>query len=164
VVRILNVLPFLPLVGRAPMYGRLLLALATDPRVPASRKALLGLAAAYLVSPFDLLPDRIPLLGGLDDLAVMVLAVDVFLEGLPPELIDEKLAELGIPARELEKDLQRVRRMVPGPVRAAAARLPEAIDGVTTFAAERGLDRRLRKMLRNAAGARTARRLEEHPA
>ena len=50
-LRILNFLPFLPLAGRAPMYARLLWALATDPRVPVTRKALLGLAGAYIVSP-----------------------------------------------------------------------------------------------------------------
>ena len=38
-----------------------------------------------------------PLFGGLDDVLVVVLAVDAFLAGLPPELIDEKLDELGIP-------------------------------------------------------------------
>ena len=93
--RTLNLLPFLPLAGRAPMYGRLLWALATDPRVPVARKALLGLAGAYIVSPIDLIPDRIPFVGAIDDVAVMVLAIDVFLDGLPETLINEKLVELG---------------------------------------------------------------------
>ena len=39
-LRVLNMLPFLPLAGRAPSYARLLWALAMDPRVPPSRKAL----------------------------------------------------------------------------------------------------------------------------
>src|SRR4051812_184509 len=90
-LRVLNMLPFLPLAGRAPAYARLLLALAMDPRVPASRKALLGLAGAYIVSPIDLVPDMIPIIGAIDDVAVMVLAIDVFLEGLPRELLNEKL-------------------------------------------------------------------------
>jgi len=42
---VLNLLPFLPLAGKAPLYARLLWSLASDARVPASRKALLGLAA-----------------------------------------------------------------------------------------------------------------------
>ncbi len=65
------------------MYARLLWALASDPRVPVTRKALLGLAGAYIVSPFDLVPERVPFFGAVDDVVVMVLAIDVFLEGLP---------------------------------------------------------------------------------
>lgn len=151
--RALNLLAFIPLAPRAPLYGRLLFALATDPRVPASRKALLGLAAAYLASPIDLIPDRLPLLGALDDVAVVVLAVDLFLDGLPAGLIDEKLADLGIPRSELDEDLKRVRRAVPGPIRAAFARLPEAIEAVGMAAHRSGLDERLRQALAGGRGA-----------
>ncbi|HWH24482.1 MAG TPA: DUF1232 domain-containing protein [Candidatus Limnocylindria bacterium] len=147
VIRTLNLLAFLPLASRAPIYGRLLWALAADPRVPASRKALLGLAAAYLVSPVDLIPDRIPFIGALDDVAVVVLAVDGFLAGVPDGLIDEKLVALGVPRSELEADLDRVRKVVPRPLREAAARLPAALDGVAEFIGERGLDARLRQTI-----------------
>ena len=58
-LRILNLLPFLPLAGRAPMYARLLWALVIDPRVPVTRKMLLGFAGAYVLSPIDLIPERI---------------------------------------------------------------------------------------------------------
>ena len=142
-MRLFNLLPFLALASRGPVYGRLLLSLATDPRVPTSRKALLGLAAAYLISPWDLVPERIPFVGALDDLAVVVLAVDVFLEGVPQSLIDEKLARLGLPRTELEKDLQRIRRLVPKPVRAAASRVPDALEGIASAITRSGLDRRL---------------------
>ena len=95
-LRVLNMLPFLPLAGRAPGYARLLWALGTDPRVPPSRKALLAIAGAYIVSPIDLIPDAIPIIGAIDDVAVMVLAIDVFLEGLPEDLVNEKLDDLGM--------------------------------------------------------------------
>ncbi len=171
-MRVLNLLAFLPLAPRAPLYGRLLLALAADKRVPPSRKALLGLAAAYLLSPWDLVPERVPLVGGLDDLVVVVLAVDVFLEGIPASLLDEKLAQLGVPRAELEQDLQRVRRTVPRPVRAAVARIPDAIDGLATVSRRSGLERRLREWLAAAeeqrASAEARRRkkqtMEEQPA
>src|SRR3954451_18201769 len=84
----LHLLPVLPLAGRAPSYARLLWALATDPRVPPSRKALLGIAGAYIVSPIDLIPEAIPIVGAIDDVVVMVLAIDIFLEGLPKELVN----------------------------------------------------------------------------
>lgn len=143
-LRILNLLPFLPLAGKAPLYTRLLWSLATDARVPASRKALLGLAGAYIVSPLDLVPEWIPIVGAVDDVAVMVLAIDVFLEGLPEGLVAEKLVELGIPPSELEDDLARVRRMVPRPVRALAARVPGLLDRIFERINESGVDRQLR--------------------
>jgi uncharacterized membrane protein YkvA (DUF1232 family) len=48
--------------------------LALDPRVPWRDKVLAGFAAAYLVSPIDLVPDFIPGLGQADDLVVAVWA------------------------------------------------------------------------------------------
>lgn len=49
--------------------------LTVDPRVPPRAKLLAGLAVAYLVSPFDLVPDFVPVLGQADDLGLAVLAV-----------------------------------------------------------------------------------------
>ena len=51
---VLSFWPFMPIVARAPLYGRLLVALMLDRRVPASRKLLIGVAVAYVVSPIDL--------------------------------------------------------------------------------------------------------------
>jgi len=132
-LRVLNLLPFLPLAGRAPLYGRLLWALVSDTRVPMSHKAVLGLAGIYIVSPLDLIPEGIPFLGALDDVAIMVLAIDIFLEGLPEGLVAEKLVQLGIPPSELESDLARVRKLVPRPVRALADRIPELIERVQRY-------------------------------
>ena len=53
----------------------------------------------YLVVGRDLIPDDIPIIGGLDDLVVVVLAVDLFLDGVPAELLEEKLDELASTAR-----------------------------------------------------------------
>jgi uncharacterized membrane protein YkvA (DUF1232 family) len=152
-MRALNLLAFLPLASKAPLYGRLLLALVADSRVPPARKAMLAVAAAYVVSPFDLVPERIPLLGAIDDVAVVVLAVDAFLEGMPEGLVREKLDELGIDEQELQADLERVRRTVPGPLRRVVARIPDAIDGIATFASERGLDGRLRRLMTEGRNA-----------
>jgi len=169
-LRLLNLLAFLPVAPRVPLYGRLLLTLATDPRVPASRKAVLALAAAYVASPWDLVPDALPLVGGLDDVVVVVLAVDVFLAGVPPRVLDEKLVELGVARAELDKDLESIRRAVPKPLRAAAERIPDALDGLAAVARRSGLERRLRAaiMARPAARPTTGRRrrasTEEMPA
>ncbi len=65
---VLSLWPFLPIAPRAPLYGRLVLELARSTAAcRASRKAILGLAAAYVVSPIDLIPDFIPVISRFDD-------------------------------------------------------------------------------------------------
>jgi uncharacterized membrane protein YkvA (DUF1232 family) len=49
--------------------------LARDPRVPRRAKVVLALAAVWLVSPIDLLPEFLPVLGPLDDAVVAALAL-----------------------------------------------------------------------------------------
>jgi uncharacterized membrane protein YkvA (DUF1232 family) len=125
--RALGIMAFLPLASRAPIYARLIFALVLDERMPASRKALLAGAAGYLVIGRDLIPDDIPILGGLDDLVIVVLAVDLFLDGVPSELLSEKLTELGIDRVAFDQDMARVRRLTPGPVRKTLRRIPGAV-------------------------------------
>jgi uncharacterized membrane protein YkvA (DUF1232 family) len=134
--RSLGLLAFLPIAGRAPQYGRLVWALVTDERTPGPRKALLAGALGYLILGRDLVPDDIPILGGLDDLVVVVLAVDLFLDGVPRDLLEEKLDELGIERGAFDRDVAQIRRLTPGPVRRAVRRLP----GMAEVAAD-ALDR-----------------------
>jgi uncharacterized membrane protein YkvA (DUF1232 family) len=117
----------LPLASRAPIYGRLLWELIRDERTPAGRKAMLVAALGYLLVGRDLGPDAVPVLGGIDDLVVVVLAVDVFLDGVPDELLDEKLDELGIDRRVFHDDIGSIRRFTPGPVRRMMRRVPGAV-------------------------------------
>ena len=119
--------PFLPIVTRAPLYGRLIVELLIDGRVPWPRKAALGLAAAYVMSPIDIVPDFIPFVSRLDDVLVVIIALDLLLEGVPRDLLIEKMYVLGIDGRELERDMESVRRFLPRPVRAFARRLPALI-------------------------------------
>ena len=124
--RLLGWASLLPLASRAPVYGRLFWELIRDDRTPAGRKALLAGALGYLVLGRDLVPDHLPLIGGLDDLVVVVLAVDVFLDGVPGDLLDEKLDALGIDRRAFLEDVARIRRFTPGPVRRIMRRAPGA--------------------------------------
>jgi uncharacterized membrane protein YkvA (DUF1232 family) len=125
--RALGVMAFLPLASRAPIYSRLIFALIVDDRMPANRKALLAAAAGYLLVGRDLVPDDVPILGGLDDLIVVVLAVDLFLEGVPNDLLAEKLKELGIERAAYDEDMAKVRRLTPGPVRKTIRRIPDLV-------------------------------------
>jgi uncharacterized membrane protein YkvA (DUF1232 family) len=72
-----------------PQIARLLWKLATDPRVAVRHKVVLGGAAAYLLAPFDIIPDRVPGLGQLDDFAVVVSALDIVLNRTPSEIVHE---------------------------------------------------------------------------
>lgn len=108
------------------MYSRLFWELIRDERTPVGRKALLVGALGYLVVGRDLVPDGIPVLGRLDDLVVIVLAVDVFLDGVPGEVLDEKLDELGIDQRVFHDDVASIRRFTPGPLRRMMRRMPGA--------------------------------------
>lgn len=66
---------------------------ARDPRVPWTAKALAALVAAYALSPLDLIPDFIPVLGLLDDLLLVPLGIWLTLRLLPPDLLAELRAE-----------------------------------------------------------------------
>ena len=136
VSRIVSLLAFLPVASRVPDYARLIGALVLDERKPAERKVMLGAAAGYLALGRDLVPDTVPIIGGLDDLVVVVLAVDVFLDGVPPELLQEKLDDLAIDRVAFERDVAQIRRLTPGPVRRTIRRVPGLISS-----AGRAIDR-----------------------
>ena len=134
--RFVSLLAFLPVASRVPDYARLIGALVVDERMPADRKVLLGAAAGYLVLGRDLIPDSIPVIGGLDDFVVVVLAVDLFIDGVPPELLQEKLDDLAIDRVSFDRDIAQIRRLTPGPVRRTIRRIP----GLVT-AAGRAIER-----------------------
>jgi uncharacterized membrane protein YkvA (DUF1232 family) len=142
--RALKLLAFLPVASRIPTYARLVTALVLDNRMPAGRKALLAGAAGYLAVGRDLIPDSIPLLGGVDNLVVVVLAVDLFLEGAPDELLEEKLDELGIDRASFDRDMAQIRRLTPGPVRRTIRRVPDLVGGVGDVLKQLGLGPRMR--------------------
>jgi uncharacterized membrane protein YkvA (DUF1232 family) len=145
--RALGLMAFMPLASRAPVYARLMLALLTDERTPAARKAMLAGAAGYLLVGRDLIPDNVPILGGLDDVVVVVLAVDLFLDGVPEELIDEKLAELDIDRVAYDQDIARIRRLTPSPVRKTIARIPELLGQAGAAIQSSGVGPRVRQWI-----------------
>ena len=142
--RALGLMAFMPLASRAPQYARLMLALLVDERTPVQRKAMLAGAAGYILIGRDLIPDDIPILGGLDDLVVVVLAVDLFLEGVPEELLAEKLADLQIDRAAFDQDIARIRRMTPGPVRKTLRRIPELLGQAGAAVQQSGVGPRVR--------------------
>jgi uncharacterized membrane protein YkvA (DUF1232 family) len=60
---------------------------ARDRRIPWLVRVLALLVAAYALSPIDLIPDFIPVLGYLDDLIIVPLGLMVVLRLVPPEVM-----------------------------------------------------------------------------
>lgn len=62
---------------------------AVDPRTPWYAKLAAGAVAAYALSPIDLIPDFIPVLGYLDDLIIVPLGIVLAVKLIPDALIQE---------------------------------------------------------------------------
>lgn len=59
------------------------------PRTPRAAKIILGAAIAYALSPVDLIPDFIPVLGHLDDIVILPLLLWIALMLIPRDVIQE---------------------------------------------------------------------------
>jgi len=82
---------FLALSTRAKLrFGRVLL---SDRRVPLPAKLALLLLVGYLALPFDLIPDFLPVVGQLDDIAVVVLTVAILILAVPRDRFEAALAQ-----------------------------------------------------------------------
>ena len=62
---------------------------ARDPRTPLLAKVLALIVAAYAVSPIDLIPDFIPIIGYLDDLIIVPLGIMLVVRLIPAEVMRE---------------------------------------------------------------------------
>ena len=68
--------------------------LRKDPRVPKRVKVAVAFAALWVLSPIDLIPEFLPVIGPLDDIVVVALALRYAARRIPPQaLIDAWPAE-----------------------------------------------------------------------
>ena len=74
--------------------GRLILRLLGDGRVPIWPKLIIPGTIAYVLSPIDLLSDPMLGLGQLDDIAVVLIGLKLFVELCPSEIVQEHLDNL----------------------------------------------------------------------
>ena len=63
--------------------------LRRDPRVPRRVKVAVAIAAIWVVSPIDLIPEFLPVIGPLDDIVVVALALRYAARRVPPEVLVE---------------------------------------------------------------------------
>lgn len=72
-----------------PNLGKLLYRLLRDRRVPLNRRLSMAAVGAYVASPIDLIPDFVPVLGGVDDLLVLAFAIDYLIKASPEGVVAE---------------------------------------------------------------------------
>ncbi|MDQ8700050.1 DUF1232 domain-containing protein [Hyphomicrobium sp. LHD-15] len=84
------------LARRAKRDGLALYLAARHPRVSWTVKAFAVLVAAYVLSPIDLIPDFIPVIGFLDELILLPLVVGVLVRTVDPEIMAELRAEAAV--------------------------------------------------------------------
>jgi uncharacterized membrane protein YkvA (DUF1232 family) len=80
---------------QAPLYFQLCRRLLLDKRVPKSAKAVLLGAGAFAVSPINL-PNFIPFVGLIDDIGIALFAWNYFLKQVPPDVLSEHRAAVGL--------------------------------------------------------------------
>lgn len=105
------------LLAGIPRFLLLLARLVGDARVSRADKAILVAAVAYTLAPLDLIADLLPVLGQLDDLFFLALAVDRLLTNAGPTLVR---AHWDGPDEALESlcgSIEDLARRIPAPVR-----------------------------------------------
>jgi uncharacterized membrane protein YkvA (DUF1232 family) len=80
--------------------ARLAWRLFWDQRVPLWTKLIPPVALGYVLFPLDIIPDVVPGLGQLDDVAVLLIGVKLFIELSPPDVVHEHLRALGARIKE----------------------------------------------------------------
>jgi uncharacterized membrane protein YkvA (DUF1232 family) len=113
---------------KLPTYARLVWGIMRDPRTPIGLKGMLAAALAYVVFPVDLIPDVIPILGQADDLTVLLLVLDLFIQNAPPEVRAEHMTRAKNGTADLDRDLERVRGLLGDRYDQIRDNLPELLD------------------------------------
>ncbi len=74
--------------------AKLALALLRDPRLPLAPRLLIPAVVLYLALPLDIIPDFIPVLGQLDDVLILLVALRLVLRSIPEPLLEEHISRL----------------------------------------------------------------------
>jgi len=65
-----------------------------DKRTPLTAKILIGITVGYLLSPIDLIPDFIPILGLLDDFIIVPVLITLSIKLIPPTVLNDAREQL----------------------------------------------------------------------
>jgi uncharacterized membrane protein YkvA (DUF1232 family) len=100
------------LVWKLPTYARLVWGIVRDARTPLPLKALLVAGLAYLLTPLDLIPDALPIIGQADDLTVLLIVLDLFVANAPEPVRREHMERARNGTARLDEDLGRLRELL----------------------------------------------------
>jgi uncharacterized membrane protein YkvA (DUF1232 family) len=89
-----------------PRYGKLTYCLYRDSRVPQRNKIALAAAMALILNPVVDVPLRLPIFGEMDAVALTVLAVRVFVEKAPKDVVAEHEAQIALGTSVFDQDLR----------------------------------------------------------
>ena len=96
------------LLPKAMKFARLVWRLTFDKRVSIFLRALVPIALLYVISPYDILKDRIPIIGRFDDLIILGLALLFLTKLAPPNVVDEHMDRVPESNRPEDKDPEKV--------------------------------------------------------
>ena len=116
------------LIWKLPTYARMVWGMMRDPRTPLPLKGLLAAALAYLALPIDLVPDAIPILGQADDLTILLLVLDLFIQNAPKQVRDEHAERARNGTADLDRDLARLRGVMGSRFDDISNNLPELLE------------------------------------
>ena len=89
-----------------PRYGKLTYCLYRDSRVPQRNKIALAAAMALILNPVVDVPLRLPIFGEMDAVALTVLAVRVFVEKAPKDVVAEHEEQIALGTSVFDQDLR----------------------------------------------------------
>jgi len=89
-----------------PRYGKLTYCLYRDSRVPQRNKIALAAAMALILNPVVDVPLRLPIFGEMDAVALTVLAVRVFVEKAPKNVVAEHEEQIALGTSVFDQDVR----------------------------------------------------------
>lgn len=101
-----------PVLKRMPAYARLIKLLASDPRLSGKQKTKLAAGLGYVVSPIDLVPGFIPVLGQLDDVLAVLLLLRNVLRSSPREIVEPYLIQTELTRELIDEDISTAARVL----------------------------------------------------
>ena len=148
------------LVVKLPTYARIVWGLMRDPRTPIGLKGMLAAALAYVIFPVDLVPDAVPILGQADDLTVLLLVLDLFIQNAPPEVRAEHTTRARNGTADLDRDLMKLRAVLGDRFDTVRDNLPELLDRYGRVRDPDELKRALASWRRRRTNSATTKELE----
>ena len=121
------------LMVKLPTYARVVWGIVRDPRTPVGLKGFLVAALAYVVMPVDLVPDVVPILGQADDLTVLLIVLDLFIQNAPAQVRSEHMARARNGTADLDRDLARLRGLMGDRFDRIRDDLPELLERYGTL-------------------------------